>query len=90
LDQKASRGDRIGGSTYHFDLWRGHPLEDAVLGELERFRERMSALRERVDHHNQGQLEKTGRYRVDAYYGQSVMEDDDAELDENESGQHES
>ncbi len=51
-DQRATAHDENGGSTYHLTLFRGHPLEDEALGELRRFRERLSALRERIDRYN--------------------------------------
>ena len=79
LDQKASLRDEVGGSTYHFDLWRGHPLEQEIVGELRRFRERMTALRERLDRDGARPDGKRG-LRVDAYYGQSVMEEEDDAL----------
>jgi hypothetical protein len=79
FDPRASRGDEVGGSTYHFEIWRGHPFEDAVLGELRRFRERMSALRAQVDGHNRSVTAPTGRLQVDAYYGQSMLALDDDE-----------
>jgi hypothetical protein len=77
LDARASRGDQVGGSTYHFEIWHGHPLEEAVLGELRRFRERMSALRGEIDRHNRTVDVPARRLRVDAYYGQSMLELDD-------------
>jgi len=79
LDQKASLRDEVGGSTYHLDLWRGHPLEQEIVGELRRFRERMTALRERLDRDGARPNGKRG-LRVDAYYGQSVMEEEDDAL----------
>lgn len=77
LDQRATRGDEIGGSTYHFELWRGHPFESEVLGELSRFRERMSALRKKLDDYNRAQPGEKSKLRVVAYYGQSTVEEDD-------------
>ena len=77
LDQKASLADEVGGSTYHFSLWRGHPLEQDVLGELRRFRERMSALRDRIDRYNADHPDRQRPLRVDAYYGQTLTEEDD-------------
>jgi hypothetical protein len=82
LDQRASRKDEIGGSTYHFVLWRGHPFESEILGELARFRERMSALRAKLDEHNREQPGPKRRLRVVAYYGQSTVEEDDDETTE--------
>lgn len=75
-DQRASAADEVGGSTYHFDLWRGHPLEEEVVSELSRFRHRMTALRERVDRVNAERGEQSLTLRVDCYYGQSVTEED--------------
>jgi hypothetical protein len=77
LDPRASRGDEVGGSTYHFELWRGHPFEELVLGELRRFRERMTALRAQIDQHNDAVGRPSHRLRVDAYYGQSLVEYDE-------------
>lgn len=74
-DQRATAADENGGSTYHFDLFRGHPLESEIVSELARFRQRMSALRERVDRVNAEQGERRLTLRVDAYYGQSVTEE---------------
>jgi hypothetical protein len=43
-----SPAHEMGGSTYHFVILPGHPFEAEMLGEVKRFRERMSALRERI------------------------------------------
>ncbi len=77
VDQRAKRNDELGGSTYHFELWRGHPFESEVLGELSRFRERMSALRTKLDDYNRAQPGQKPNLRVVAYYGQSAVEEDD-------------
>jgi hypothetical protein len=79
VDQRAKRHDELGGSTYHFELWRGHPFESEVLGELGRFRERMSALRTKLDDYNRAQPAEKRKLRVVAYYGQSTVEEDDDE-----------
>jgi len=79
LDQRAHRHDEVGGSTYHFELWRGHPFESEVLGELGRFRERMSALRKKLDDYNKAQPTAGSKLRVVAYYGQSAVEESDDE-----------
>lgn len=79
VDQRAKRSDEIGGSTYHFELWRGHPFESEVLGELSRFRERMSALRAKLDDYNRAQPSHGSKLRVVAYYGQSTLEESDDE-----------
>lgn len=67
--------DEIGGSTYHYVLWRGHPMEDEVLGELSRFRKRQSALRERLDRYNAEHGIPEDRFQVTAYYGQCLIEE---------------
>jgi hypothetical protein len=77
VDQRANRSDELGGSTYHFELWRGHPFESEVLGELGRFRERMTALRTKLDDYNESQAGEKPKLRVVAYYGQSTVEEDD-------------
>lgn len=77
LDQRASAADEVGGSTYHFTLYRGHPMQEEVLGELRRFRERCSALRARVDQHNKDQGLPANTLNVTAYYGQTVVENED-------------
>lgn len=84
-DQRASLTDEVGGSTYHFELWRGHPLEREVLGELRRFRERLSALRDKIDRYNAEQTDHPAWVRVVAYYGQSVTEEDENGLEADEN-----
>jgi hypothetical protein len=77
LGQRASSSDAVGGSTYHFALWHGHPMQSEVVGELRRFRERMSDLRSRVDQHNATHAAGAKRLNVTAYYGQVTQEEDD-------------
>ena len=76
VGQKATHADETGGSTYHMTLYRGHPMEQEALGELRRFRQRMTALRDRIDRYNieHGLPSKT--LRLDAYYGQRVLEEE--------------
>ncbi len=45
--------DTIGGSTYSFDLWQGHPFAAQVLGTLAKYRENMTALRAQVEAYNE-------------------------------------
>jgi len=79
IDQKATHADETGGSTYHLTLFRGHPFEDEVLGELHRFRRRFSALRDQIDRYNDEHGLPTRRLRVDTYYGQRVVEEESDE-----------
>lgn len=78
-DTRARRDDAIGGSTYGFDVWPGHPLEEEVYGQLNQLREQMTALRQRVEAHNQAHpAPPTGQSRVIFYLGQTLLGDDDA------------
>jgi hypothetical protein len=76
--RRADLADCVGGSTFVFDLWRGHPLESAVLGYLRETRERGIELRKALAQHDAGGAAPAGAaaLRVTAYVGQSVMEDD--------------
>lgn len=65
------RGTITGGSTYHFDLYAGHPHEREVLELLATYRAKLSELRTRAGAHSpppgQG-------YRVTFYLGQDVRD----------------
>jgi DNA-binding Lrp family transcriptional regulator len=70
----ARRDDATGGSTFHFDLHRGHPLEQEALGLLSRTRELASELRRRVG--EQAAPPPAERYRLVFYAGQHVMREE--------------
>ena len=72
---QAGAGDTIGGSTYHLDVWSGHPLEREALGLLASFRRQAVALREAVERHNadHARPEAAAETRVVAYVGQNVL-----------------
>jgi hypothetical protein len=70
----ASPGDTVGGSTYTFDVWPGHPLEDEVKGQLSEMRARAGALRRRVDTHNREHGISGDYERVTTYMGQCTVE----------------
>jgi hypothetical protein len=83
---RASADESIGGSTYHFDVWTGHPLEGEVLGLLGDLRRRALDLCERVQAINQ-ELAPAGAAtarRVTAYVGQTVIEDEEETDDDND------
>jgi hypothetical protein len=71
----AEQGETIGGSTYHLDVWEGHPLEQDAVGFLADVRRRAVALRTAIEAHNalhprpKGAAEK----RVISYVGQAVL-----------------
>ena len=69
----AQLGDTVGGSTYSFDVWPGHPLEAEVHGALRRLREEQTDLRERVDAHNRVNGRPAGYDQVVLYAGQCVL-----------------
>jgi hypothetical protein len=70
--------DTVGGSTYGFTIWRGHPLEEEVLGLLGRMRAEATALREKVNAHNSEHEAPNGEtIGVIAYVGQTVVEAED-------------
>jgi hypothetical protein len=83
LDQRATFADEVGGSTYHFTLYRGHPMQEEILGELRRFRERSTSLRARLDQHNAEHGLPPNTLSVTAYYGQCVVENEDEDEKEN-------
>jgi hypothetical protein len=66
--------ERVGGSTYSFDVWDGHPLAGEVEASLARFRAQHSELRARVDAWNQ-QYGRPARYRQIVMYGGQCLFD---------------
>ena len=68
----ATRKDTVGGSTYTFVIWPGHPLEQEVLSQLSQYRQQQSALRSRVDLYNEAHGIPEERTEVVAYGGQYV------------------
>lgn len=75
---ETSLRDRVGGSTYSFEIWDGHPLADEVFGTLQRFREANSDLRERVRAYNDQHPKPGDRFGVVVYGGQTLWEVDEA------------
>ena len=74
---RARQGESNGGSTYHFDVHPGHPLEHEVLAFLSRVREEASDLRQRVN--AQRAHEPQHGYRVVFYAGQNVIGREESE-----------
>jgi len=71
----AADAHTIGGSTYSFDLWPGHPLEEEVKGQLAAIRAQCGALRKRVEAINAA-TPRAVRQQVVVYAGQCVLEKD--------------
>lgn len=89
----AARNDTVGGSTFGFDVWPGHPEYENVLQLLARFRVQGGELRARVAAYNAEHAAPSEQKRhVVAYVGQVVLEheahaeadpdDDDTRVDE--------
>ena len=75
--RRADLADSIGGSTFAFDLWQGHPLQAEVLGYLKSMREQGMRLRQKLEHYNASHPGEAGDalpLRVTAYVGQTVAE----------------
>ena len=72
---RALRDETTGGSTYHFDLYRGHAKEQEVLELLSSVRQRASALRAEVDAATGDAAEASAAqaYRVVFYVGQNAV-----------------
>jgi hypothetical protein len=63
----------IGGSTYSFDVWPGHPLEAEVQRQLQELRTRLGELRVRVDGHNKKTRLPCEYEQVVTYVGQCIL-----------------
>ena len=71
LDE-ATPSSELGGSTYSFNVWPGHPHEAEVRGALSAFRRKYTELRERVQRYNTEQGLPTEYTRVVIYGGQHL------------------
>lgn len=67
----------IGGSTYTFEVWPGHPHYDEVLRVIGDFRQAQSAVRQRVEEYNAQQSLPRSYVEVTVYAGQcAVLKED--------------
>jgi hypothetical protein len=78
--KRADLSDRIGGSTFVFDLWAGHPLAEECLAFLKKVREEGIELRKRLETHNRSHAAPANiaTFQVVSYVGQTVREDEEA------------
>lgn len=77
LGGSGESSEHVGGSTYSYFVWPGHPLEQEVLGLLRRLRSEAASLRQRVDAYNeQADRKREDMTRVIAYVGQTLVEQD--------------
>jgi hypothetical protein len=80
--EESSTDNGMGGSTYVFDVWSGHPHEADVLGLLGELRQKTSALRTMVSEHNAAHPRPRLVTRVTFYGGQWFTQ-----LEEGEDGE---
>jgi hypothetical protein len=74
----------VGGSTYTFDIWDGHPLQAEVEGTLARLRNELTALRANVEAHNARAGLPASYRQVVVYGGQAMINRDLASTEESE------
>ena len=78
---RALPADQLGGSTFSFDIWPGHPHQARVLGLLKEQRQLLSSLWDEVARHNESG--KPEPYtRVSFYCGQLVTADSDSSIND--------
>jgi len=75
-NRRSSSDDAVGGSTYTFEVWPGHPMEAEVRGCLAKFRAEQSDLRVRLRAHNDRHASPNNAYQVVVYGGQYMAEDE--------------
>lgn len=73
---RADASDRIGGSTYSYDVWEGHLCYDEVAGFLSEVRQKAVAIRQRVESYNREHVALSNKQRFIAYVGQTVLDAD--------------
>jgi DNA-binding MarR family transcriptional regulator len=78
----AQPDDRIGGSTYSFDVWDGHPLQARATGLLAAQRAALSELWNDVARYNEGNPRRGSLSRVTFYFGQLVTTESSSEGEE--------
>jgi hypothetical protein len=70
-----SERETVGGSTYSFDVWPGHPLEAEALSQLQRFRTQISDLRQKIADYNREHPHPPRYSALTIYLGQFVQEE---------------
>jgi hypothetical protein len=76
----------VGGSTYTYDVWPGHPLEAEVKAQLAQIRLQCGNLRQRVSEYNASHGIEDNFEQITTYVGQTGIErtlTDEIENDEN-------
>lgn len=76
--------DRIGGSTYSFDVWPGHPYAERVYALLATQRAQMSELWNEASAYGAANNAPATRDRVTFYFGQNVTSEQPAQEPQHE------
>jgi hypothetical protein len=80
-DGEGPYGVAVGGSTYSFDVWPGHPMEGEILGLLGDMRQRLGEVRARLRAYNTQHTRPRSFAHVTFYCGESVIsEEGDSEV----------
>ncbi len=74
-----ARSDEVGGSTFSFTLWPGHPMEAEIRGLLADTRGRLLPVWDRLVEYNESHPSHDDEYKVDYYCGQSIVEEETLE-----------
>ncbi|HEV8547610.1 MAG TPA: hypothetical protein VGQ57_01260 [Polyangiaceae bacterium] len=69
----ATLADRIGGSTYTFDVWSGHPHAEEAYETLKALRQRLGDLRAKVEAYNLDHAVPEDYTQVVLYLGQCLI-----------------
>jgi hypothetical protein len=72
-EQEGAGAEQVGGSTYSFDVWPGHPCQGEALSHLKRFREQTSNLRAKVRQYNEKHARPSDYATITVYGGQLVV-----------------
>jgi hypothetical protein len=78
----ASMADRIGGSTYTFEVWPEHPHAEEAYGTLNALRVKLGELRKKIEQYNQEHPVPENHVQVSLYFGQCLVTQGNGELDE--------
>jgi hypothetical protein len=74
--RRAELGEAVGGSTYTFEVWPGHPLEADVTAHLQRLRQLSVDLRHKVEAYNtvHSAPDPAATKKFISYVGQTMVE----------------
>src|SRR5262245_45803678 len=76
MSAEANASDEVGGSTYTFAVWQGHPMREEVRTSLTRFRAAWRDLRSRVSEYNMQHGVPANYEQIIVYGGQCVSNEE--------------